>query len=55
MIRGKKSLGGSLEEQGRRGPATTLMMPTSHVQKGLSEAELMTGSQAGSGLKVRHL
>ena len=55
MIRVKYGLGRSLEEQGRRGHATALMMPTSHVQKGLSEAELMTGSQAGTGLEVRHL
>lgn len=39
----------------RRGLPTTFMIPTPHLQKGLSEAELMRGSQAGTVLEVRHL
>lgn len=55
MVQPKQHLGSPQEEQeeeGRAGPIT-LMLPTPHFQKGLSE--LIKGSQAGTGLEVGHL
>lgn len=51
----RKALDVPRRSRERWGGPNALMLPTPFSQKGLSEAELMRGSQAGTGLEGRHL